>query len=289
MADLKRCSYDLTCGCTSVSIAEVLAAGSSVQCFDNSTRGLDSSTALDFVKALRRLTDIGQKTTLATLYQAGENIYTHFDKVLLIDQGHQVFFGGTDEAKAYFEELGYVPMPGETTAEFLTNITDPTQRRTKPGSKAENITSPQQLSAAFKESAQFARLLNEMSQSEEQLAAETSPIPSSAYNLHYPHQILECLRREYQLIRGQRRVYYTKWVTTIILCLTVGSLYHDLAANAQGAFTRGGLLLFALILNGWLQFPELFDAHTNRPVLERQGQSHKNGDDSAHHLGPARN
>ncbi|KAL9604583.1 MAG: hypothetical protein Q9179_001809 [Wetmoreana sp. 5 TL-2023] len=254
-----------------VSIAEVLATGSSVQCFDNSTRGLDSSTALDFVKALRRLTDVGQKTTLATLYQAGENIYRHFDKVLLIDQGHQVFFGRTEEAKAYFENLGYVPVPGETTAEFLTNITDPTQRRTKLGSKAESITTPQQLSVAFKESTQFARLLQEMSQSEKQLAAETSPIPSSAYNLSYLHQIMECLRREYQLVKGQRRVYYTKWVTTIVLCLTVGSLHYDLAVNAQGAFTRGGILFFALILNGWLQFPELFDAHTNRPVLERQG------------------
>ncbi|KAL8860181.1 MAG: hypothetical protein Q9178_003445 [Gyalolechia marmorata] len=253
-----------------VSIAEVLAAGSSVQCFDNSTRGLDSSTALDFVKALRRLTDLGQKTTLATLYQAGENIYSRFDKVLLIDQGHQVFFGRTEEAKSYFEDLGFVPMPGETTAEFLTNITDPTQRRAKPGSEAEHIVTPQQLSAAFKQSAHFARLTQEINQSERQLTAETSSIPSSAYNLSYPHQILECLRREYQLIKGQRRVYYTKLVTTIILSLTVGSLYFDLTVTAQGASTRGGLLFFVVILNGWLQFPELFDAHTNRPVLERQ-------------------
>ncbi len=251
----------------------MLAAGSSVQCFDNSTRGLDSSTALDFVKALRKLTDLGQKTTLATLYQAGENIYSHFDKVLLIDQGHQVFFGRTEEAKSYFEDLGFVPMPGETTAEFLTNITDPTQRRAKPGSEAEHIVTPQQLSAAFKQSAHFARLIQEMNQSERQLKAETSSIPSSAYNLSYPHQILECLRREYQLIKGQRRVYYTKLVTTIILSLTVGSLYFDLTVTAQGASTRGGLIFFVVILNGWLQFPELFYAHTNRPVLERQGQS----------------
>lgn len=249
----------------------MLAAGSSVQCFDNSTRGLDSSTALDFVKALRRLTDVGQKTTLATLYQAGENIYSYFDKVLLIDQGQQVFFGRVDEAKAYFEDLGYVAMPGETTAEFLTNITDPTQRRMRPGSKAADISSAQQLSAAFKQSIQFAKLLEEMDQYEKQQAAQVSLIPTSAYNLSYPSQILECLRREYQLIKGQRRVYYTKWVTTIILCLTVGSLYFDLTVNAQSAFTRGGLLFFAIILNGWFQFPELFDAHTNRPVLERQG------------------
>lgn len=253
-----------------VSIAEVLAAGSSVQCFDNSTRGLDSSTALDFVKALRRLTDIGQKTTLATLYQAGENIYSYFDKILLIDRGQQVFFGRPEEAKTYFEGLGFVPVEGSTTAEFLTTVTDPTQRRTRPGSRAADIMSPRQLADAFKESPQFARLLDEMSQFEKQASAETALIPSSTYNLSYVSQILECLRREYQLVKGQRHVYYTKWVTTIILSFTVGSLYYDLTVDAQGAFTRGGLVFFALILNGWLQFPELFDAHTNRPVLERQ-------------------
>ncbi|KAL9596515.1 MAG: hypothetical protein Q9219_005736 [cf. Caloplaca sp. 3 TL-2023] len=253
-----------------VSIAEVLAAGSSVQCFDNSTRGLDSSTALDFVKALRKLTDVGQKTTLATLYQAGESIYSHFDKVLLIDQGYQVFFGRTEDAKTYFEELGFVPTAGSTTAEFLTTVTDPTQRLTRPGSIAENLSGPEQLAAAFRESPHFARLLREISEYEKRSAAEASLIPSSKYNLSYASQILECLRREYQLVKGQRRVYYTKWITTVILCFTVGSLYYDLSVNAQGAFTRGGLLLFALILNGWLQFPELFDAHTNRPVLERQ-------------------
>jgi len=256
-----------------VSIAEVLAAGSSVQCFDNSTRGLDSSTALDFVKALRQLTDVGKKTTLATLYQAGENIYKYFDKVLLIDQGHEVFFGRGDEAKAYFEDLGFVPMQGETIAEFLTNVTDAGQRKTRPGSKADTISSPQQLAAAFRESATFTRLQSEMSQYEMQLAAQESPIPSSSYNLSYSLQVFECLRRDFQLVKGQRRVYYTKWVTTLVLCFTVGSLYHDLTATAQGAFTRGGILFFALILNAWLQFPELFDAHTNRPVLERQGQS----------------
>lgn len=223
------------------------------------------------MKALRNVTDVGQKTTLATLYQAGENIYEYFDKVLLIDQGHQAFFGHANEAKVFFEDLGYVSMQGETTAEFLTNITDPAQRKVRPGSKAESITNPQQLSAAFKGSPMFAKLLDEMKQYEEQLATKESLRPSSSYNLSYTLQIFECLRREFQLIKGQRRVYWTKWITTIVLCLTIGSMHYDSTEMASSASTRGSILFFALILNGWLQFPELFDAHTNRPVLERQG------------------
>ena len=51
-----------------VSIAEMMATRAHVLCYDNSTRGLDASTALDFVKALRVMTDVLGQTTFATLY-----------------------------------------------------------------------------------------------------------------------------------------------------------------------------------------------------------------------------
>ncbi|KAG9921265.1 putative ABC transporter, partial [Aureobasidium melanogenum] len=41
-----------------VSIAETLASKSTVVCWDNSTRGLDASTALDYAKSLRIMTDV---------------------------------------------------------------------------------------------------------------------------------------------------------------------------------------------------------------------------------------
>ncbi|KAI9803139.1 MAG: hypothetical protein M1833_001210 [Piccolia ochrophora] len=255
-----------------VSIAEALAAGSSVQCFDNSTRGLDSTTALDFVKALRILTDMGHKTTLATLYQAGEDIYNHFDKVLVIDDGHEVFFGKTTEARAYFENLGFEPIEGQTTAEFLAAVTDPVDRQCRPGSVAAAVRSSADLAAAFKTSAHYAELQTELNDAQQnQVVLDRTKLDSS-HNLSFPGQVWECLRREFQLVKNQRQTYYIKWITTIILCLSCGSLYWNISNSAKGAFTRGGILFFALILNGWLQFPELFDTHTNRPVIERQSQ-----------------
>ena len=50
-----------------VSIAEMMATRARVQCWDNSTRGLDASTALDFVKSLRVMTDVLGQTTFVTL------------------------------------------------------------------------------------------------------------------------------------------------------------------------------------------------------------------------------
>lgn len=50
-------------------------AGSPLQCWDNSTRGLDSATALDFVRTLRISTQLTGATALVTLYQASQSIY----------------------------------------------------------------------------------------------------------------------------------------------------------------------------------------------------------------------
>ncbi|KAN0100115.1 hypothetical protein V8E55_000099 [Tylopilus felleus] len=103
-----------------VSIAEMMATRARVQCWDNSTRGLDASTALDFVRSLRIMTDILGQTTFVSLYQAGESIYELFDKVLILDKGRQVYFGPASEARAYFENLGYRSLPRQGTPDYLT-------------------------------------------------------------------------------------------------------------------------------------------------------------------------
>jgi hypothetical protein len=58
-----------------VSIAEAALGQSPVQCWDNSTRGLDSATALEFVRSLRLSTDLGGSTAIVAIYQASQSIY----------------------------------------------------------------------------------------------------------------------------------------------------------------------------------------------------------------------
>ncbi|KAM3440346.1 hypothetical protein NHJ13734_003364 [Beauveria thailandica] len=73
-----------------VSILECLTTRASVYRWDNSTRGLDASTALDWIKAIRVMTDILGLSTIVTLYQAGNDIYEQFDKVLVLEEGKQI-------------------------------------------------------------------------------------------------------------------------------------------------------------------------------------------------------
>lgn len=98
-----------------VSIAEMMVTAGTVCAWDNSTRGLDASTALDYAKSLRVMTNIYKTTTFVSLYQASENIYKQFDKVLVIDAGRQVYFGPATEARAYFEGLGFKEKPRQVS------------------------------------------------------------------------------------------------------------------------------------------------------------------------------
>ncbi|KAK1020106.1 ATP-binding cassette transporter snq2, partial [Friedmanniomyces endolithicus] len=136
-----------------VSIAEMMIAGAAVCSHDNSTRGLDASTAVDYAKSLRVITNIYRTTTFVSLYQASENIYKQFDKVMVIDDGREVFFGPTQEARAYMESLGFLPKPRQTTPDYLTGCTDPFEREYQDGRDASNApNSPDDLVAAFAKS-----------------------------------------------------------------------------------------------------------------------------------------
>lgn len=68
------------------SIAEALISGAQFQCWDNSTRGLDSSTAQNFIQLLRKSTDTLQSTAIMSIYQASETMY-HVSRSREIAQG----------------------------------------------------------------------------------------------------------------------------------------------------------------------------------------------------------
>jgi ATP-binding cassette subfamily G (WHITE) protein 2 (SNQ2) len=91
----------------------------------SSTRGLDASTALEFVRALRIATDIARLSTAVSIYQASESLYQCFNKVCVIYEGKMAYYGPADQARQYFIDMGYEPASRQTTADFLVAVTDP--------------------------------------------------------------------------------------------------------------------------------------------------------------------
>lgn len=58
-----------------VSIAEAILIGSPLQCWDNSTKGLDSANALEFCSIIRTSADNSGTTALISLYQGSQDAY----------------------------------------------------------------------------------------------------------------------------------------------------------------------------------------------------------------------
>ncbi|KXN81251.1 Brefeldin A resistance protein [Leucoagaricus sp. SymC.cos] len=124
-----------------VSISETLATRSLITSWDNSTRGLDASTALEFVRALRIATDLVHISTIVSIYQAGESLYNIFDKVCVIYEGRMAYFGPASEARQYFIDMGYQPANRQTTPDFLVGVTDPEGRIERNVEDEENVES----------------------------------------------------------------------------------------------------------------------------------------------------
>ncbi|KAI4781789.1 putative ABC transporter, partial [Aureobasidium sp. EXF-8845] len=250
-----------------VSIAETLASKSVLTCWDNSTRGLDASTALDYAKSLRIMTDVSDRTTLVTLYQAGQGIYDLMDKVLVIDQGRCIFTGPAAAAKQYFIDLGFECPERQTTADFLTAITDPVERKFRSGCEASTPKTPVELERAFRDSSFFTRNLQDIETYEQHLeqtnhedakefeetvqAGKSKTVTKkSPYTISYIRQVLACTKREFWLIWGDTTTLYTKVFIIIANGLIVGSLFYGQSLNTDGAFSRGGSLFFSILFLG---------------------------------------
>ncbi|KAL0951841.1 hypothetical protein HGRIS_008502 [Hohenbuehelia grisea] len=270
-----------------VSIAEMMATRARVQCWDNSTRGLDASTALDFAKSLRVMTDILGQTTFVSLYQAGEGIYDLFDKVLVLDEGRQVFFGPPTEARAYFENLGYKPLPRQSTADYLTGCTDTNERQFASGrSSRDTPSTPEALENAYRLStyAQDAhgslekyKILMETEKTDQEafraaVAADKKRGVSkkSPYTLGFFGQVRALSIRQFQTRMQDRFQLYTSFALSTILALVIGAAYIDQPLTSAGAFTRGGVIFIALLITCLDAFGEIPMAMIGRPLLRKQ-------------------
>ncbi|EJT99550.1 hypothetical protein DACRYDRAFT_81942 [Dacryopinax primogenitus] len=268
-----------------VSIAEMMASRAHVSAWDNSTRGLDASTALDYTRSLRVLTDVLEQTTFVSLYQAGENIYRLFDKVLIIDQGRQVFYGAATEARAYFVGLGFKDFPRQTTADYLTGCTDPNEREYQEGWEKRAPRTPEELEQAFRAGKYWTIMEQERKEYETfvstnegvqqefrdaVLEEKRGASRGSPYTRSFWGQVKALTCRQFKLQLQDRFGLLTSYGTAIVLAIIIGSAFLNLPLTAAGGFTRGSVIFVALLLNALDAFGELPTMMLGRPILYKQ-------------------
>jgi ABC-type multidrug transport system ATPase subunit len=227
-----------------VSIAEVTLSQSPFQCWDNSTRGLDSANALEFCKNLALMSKYSGTAACVAIYQASQSAYNVFDKVTLLYEGRQIYFGPTNEAKRYFMDMGFDCPSRQTTADFLTSITSPTERKIRPGFDGRIPRTPDEFAIAWKNSDARTKLLKEIEEYEQAYpiggpaydaftnAHRTMQAkhqrPGSPYTISMLNQIKICIVRGFQRLRGDLSLTMTALIGNFIMALIIGSVFFNL-------------------------------------------------------------
>jgi ABC-type multidrug transport system ATPase subunit len=261
-----------------LSIAEQMTTHSSINCWDCSTRGLDASSALDYVRSLRIMTDIMQKTTIATLYQASDSIFDLFDKVMVLDEGRCIYFGPTAEAKTYFTDLGFHCPSRKSTPDFLTGLCNLNEREVRSDFEGQVPMNGVQFEKAYKESKLHAQMIAEREAYQTQICQDKpyetfkeafSQAHNASFVSSYYQQTKALTIRQFQLIWGDKYSLITRYADVIVKGLITASVFYMMPLDGNGAFSRAGAFLFFLIFNAFVAQSELPAFMEGRRVLEK--------------------
>ncbi len=95
-----------------------------------------------------------------------------FDKVIVLYQGRQIYFGPISAAKQYFLDLGFVCADLATTADFLTSLTNPAERKVREGYELRVPRTPEDFERVWMASADRARLMQEIRDTQDRFPNE---------------------------------------------------------------------------------------------------------------------
>ncbi|KAL1799987.1 hypothetical protein ACET3X_000329 [Alternaria dauci] len=269
-----------------VSVAEMLLAGAPFAAWDNSTRGLDSATALKFVKALRVGSDLAGGAAAVAIYQASQSVYDQFDKAAVLYEGRQIYFGPASEAKAYFERQGWYCPPRQTAGDFLTAVTNPDERKPKEGMENRVPRTPEEFEKYWRESPEYRAVLEEIKDFEaenpvnehgtlETLRQQKNYIqakharPKSPYLITVPMQIKLNTRRAYQRIWGDVASTATQAGLNVVIALIVGSIYFGHSEGSSSFQGRGSVIFLAILFNALTSIGEISGLYAQRPIVEK--------------------
>lgn len=210
------------------------------------------------------MTDVFNKTTIATLYQASNSIYNVFDKVLLLDEGYCIYFGPVDQARAYFEDIGFYCPPRKSTPDFLTGLCNPLEREVRPGYEDSVPQHASQFQDRYYESSMYKRMMAELEEYETKINAEKPAETfaeavreehqkrarkSGIYTASFYQQVKALTIRQYHLSIKDIDALISRFGTIGVLSLITGSCFYQLPMTGMGAFSRGGGLFQLLVFN----------------------------------------
>lgn len=247
-----------------VSIAEAALSQAPLQCWDNSTRGLDSANAVEFCKTLRLSSQVAGTASVVAIYQAPQTAYDCFDKVAVLYEGEQIYFGHTTEAKQFFLDMGFECPEQQTVPDFLTSLTSPAERRIRQGWEHKVPKTPAEFAAAWRASETYAALRRDLDAYDTKYPIDGEHLEAfkasrraqqsknlrakSPYTLSYFGQIELCLQRGFQRLLADPSLTLTQLFGNMVMGLIVSSVFYNLPQTTSTFYQRVSADVFII---GW--------------------------------------
>ncbi|KAG0658386.1 ATP-binding cassette multidrug transporter pdr11 [Maudiozyma exigua] len=258
-----------------ISIIETFAANGSVYLWDNSTKGLDSATALDFLSILQKMARATRSVNFVKISQASDKIVYKFDKILMLSDSYEVFYGTIDECMTYFRDsLGIEKDPNDCIIEYLTSIlnfqfsTQNMKSHLIPRSEVD-------LYNLWKETDYYANCKKAV---DEHGAPGSTNIPDEdvtpTFAISLTKQLDFVVRRAFDRSIGDKSYLISQFVSVVIQSLVIGSLFYDVAKTTIGSFSRGSLSFFAILFFTFLALSDLPAAFQRQSVVMKHVNLH---------------
>lgn len=223
------------------------------------------------------------QTCAVSMYQAPQTAYELFDKALVMYEGRQIYFGPTSQAKDYFVRLGFECAPRQTTPDFLTSMTFPAERISRPGSHPPRTLDD--FALAWLSSPESKALRAEMEEYKQQHPID-GPDAETFRRLKKAHQANgQRLKSPYMLTYGQqiRLCVWRGWarfwadpgpslwvmVGNIIMALIMSSLFYNMQQNTSSFYGRAVILFMAILFNSFSSILEVMTLYAQRPIVEK--------------------
>jgi hypothetical protein len=189
-------------------------------------------------------------------------------------------------AKSYFERQGWYCPPRQTTGDFLTAVTNPTERQASKGMENKVPRTPEDFEKYWRESPEYRNLLEEIEDFEEEypvnehgtlnLMREQKNFlqakharSKSPYLLSVPMQVKLNTKRAYQRIWGDVASSATQAMLNLVMALIVGSIYYGHSEGSSSFQGRGAVLFLAVLFNALTSIGEISGLYAQRPIVEK--------------------
>jgi len=249
-------------------IGNELLANPSLILLDEPTSGLDSSTALSLIITLKELAKSG-RTVITTIHQPSSAMFQMFDNVLLLADGHIVYYGKASKVVPYFASLGYPCTPHYNPADYMLELVT-SDVKTEDGRAVKEV-----LADAYTErkGKKMRGIGLSSGNIEEEKTENVTGKKAPKYPTLWLPQFFVLMRRAFKQHRGDALTGLAL-AQVLFIAIISGILWLQVSYTEDAITDRTGYIFFAAVfwlLHPWFQ--ALYSFPPERAVLNKERSS----------------